>query len=155
MAIFATIMPFYSAQLSYIHRSISHGYIGSSLGDLFRISLDLSCAILSNLLGSVRLLWWGLCSSWACAVALVGHSLGMATRDCGLLVRFGLVELFLVTTFAEASGVVGSVFVHAQGRLGLVATFLVAEVAHEFSPVSVLMVLAHIHRIEGILDVLV
>ena len=79
----------------------------------------------------------------------------MATRDCGLLVRFGLVELFLVTTFAEASGVVGSVFVHAQGRLGLVATFLVAEVAHEFSAVSVLMVLAHIHRIEGILDVLV
>ena len=43
---------------------------------------------------------------------------------------------FLVTTFAIAARVMCSIFVHTLSRFVLVSLYLVAEMAHEFSLVS-------------------
>ena len=129
----------------------------SSLGDLFGLGLKLPSVTLAALSGSLGLLCWGLLVPGACAVALVSRSWGLGGGGgvYGLLVQFTQVVILLLAAFAEAAGVVGAVLVGAHCGLGRVATLHVAEVAHKFSAVSLLIVRAHTHRIERILNSLV
>ena len=66
-----------------------------------------------------------------------------------MVFSFELVVDPLVAALAQTSGVVGSVFVDAQGCLDGVAIIHVAEVAHEAGPVlqSQVSALIHLHQV--------
>ena len=66
----------------------------------------------------------------------------------GFRVVYYLVVYFLVATFAQAAGVMCSIFVLAFSCLLLVALVKVAEVAHEFGFVPTVVVIANGHAFQ-------
>ena len=127
-----------------MNRSKSHSMFFSFLPDFLRLGLYLSLIAPSASLGVRHFFTW---FWWVIGIGLIRINFNMRCNGL-LLIRSHHVVIFLIAAFAKAAGMVCPVVVTALGSLTGVAVLNVAEVAHEFSSVPLIMVSTNLHKIK-------